>query len=196
MEFECSKSKQVRNFHPISSFEEAFTVVELGVILNLISVFCSYFCASPRLPHVFLYVFMVCTIISVCPFIVGWYGVKNICRIPFFLINSPNSSDANYLPLSDTITDGSSYMANTSRITFITAAVSMDFISFTSCHFEYASIIIRYVRPCTGTAKSTCTLDHGRSHFTMFWALPRKISRLETILAYNDCSKVQLSLCM
>ena len=99
---------------------------------------------------------------SANPFVAGWYGADLKYLIPLRLINVANSSEENWLPLSDTICAGIPLRENIDLRTSIVFVDVVVYISTSAGHFEWAStktkknILIR-----NGPAKSMCTLSYG-----------------------------------
>ena len=103
----------------------------------------------------------VCMNRSTNPFVAGWYGADLKCLIPLRFINVANSSDENWLPLSDTIYAGISLRKNIDLSTSIVFVDVVVFIPTISGHFEWASTKTNNILSRNGPAKSMCTLSHG-----------------------------------
>ena len=98
---------------------------------------------------------------SVNPFVAGWYGADLKCLIPLRFINIANSSDENWLPLSDTICAGIPLREN---IDLRTSIVFVDVVVFISTISGLSSErLLKQKTLCQEMVLQSlvCTLSHG-----------------------------------
>lgn len=88
-----------------------------------------------------------------------------------FLINVSNFAETNCCPLSDTTCSRRPYHEKNSLNTSIVLCDIVDFIIFTSGHFECASMTIRNMWLLkNGPTKSICNLFHGWAGQIQGWS--------------------------
>ena len=107
----------------------------------------------------------VSTNLSVWPLLLGVYATVVTCSIAKTSQNFLNSPAVNWLTLSEMISSGKPYLANSSCKKF-TVTVEVGFLHFKiSGHLLKLSTTTKLWDPLGGPAKSICNLDHGASDF-------------------------------
>ncbi|KFD67038.1 hypothetical protein M514_07219 [Trichuris suis] len=105
--------------------------------------------------------FVVCTTLSTSPLDDGWYGATLRNLIRFAVQNCLKLPESKAVPLSETRTSGSPWVANKRARCRITSLDSVEATCSTSSHFECESTMSRYVLPRNGPAKSMWIRDQG-----------------------------------
>ena len=116
-----------------------------GVALYLKSISSTFFrtgCLSSVMANSLC--FRVCTFRSAKPFVAGCPGAMYFWNVPVVLQKVWNSSLVNIDALSDTITSGNPFRANTScSISIVDVDVGAFLHGIISAHFDFASIITK-----------------------------------------------------